>query len=104
MDYMGRGVEKEFSPYRLLCHGFSVPQSTLPCKVHALWRGEVHAYRLCKQDMKAFLCEMMIVAQDVCQALAPHRLHGDTVGQAVLLIETGFVQSQRITERGMTLG
>jgi len=54
--------------------------------------------------MKAFLCEMMIVAQDVCQALAPHRLHGDTVGQAVLLIETGFLQSQRIKERGMTLG
>ena len=48
--------------------------------------------------MKAFLGEMMIVAQDVCQTLAPHRLHSHTVGQAVLLIETGFVQSQRIEE------
>ena len=28
--------------------------------------------------MKAFLREVVIVAQDVCQLLAPHRLHGDT--------------------------
>jgi hypothetical protein len=54
--------------------------------------------------VKAFLREMMVIAEDVCQALAAHRLHGDAVRQAVLLIETRFVQGQRIEERGMTLG
>jgi len=46
----------------------------------------------------------MVVAEDVCQALAAHCLHGDTACQAVLLIKTRFVKGQRIKKRGMTLG
>ena len=85
---------------RILCTTDSVSTQGL-CP---LGRGDAHAYGSCEQDVKAFLREMMVVAQNVCQALAAHRLHGDTVGQAVLLIETSFVQGQRIEERGMTLG
>jgi hypothetical protein len=42
--------------------------------------------------MKAFLGEMVIVRQDVREALAAHDVHGDTIREAVLLIETRFVK------------
>ena len=41
---------------------------------------------------KAFLGEMVIVRQDVREALAAHDVHGDTIREAVLLIETRFVE------------
>jgi len=34
-----------------------------------------HACRLFEQDMKAFLRKMVVVAEDVCQALMSHHLH-----------------------------
>ena len=43
-----------------------------------------------KENVQTFLRKVMIIREHVCQALAAHRLHGDTVGQAVLLIETSF--------------
>jgi len=57
-----------------------------------------HPRRSYEHDMKAFLREMVVVAQDVRQFLALHRLHSHAVRQAVLLIETRFVKGQRIEE------
>src|SRR5262249_52283648 len=54
---------------------------------------ESPAYGLCENDVKAFLREMVVVAENVCKALAPHRLHRDTIGQAVFFVETVFIQS-----------
>lgn len=55
-------------------------------------RRHAHACRLAEQDTKAFLGEMVIVRQDVYEALAAHDVHGDTIREAVLLIETRFVE------------
>jgi len=46
----------------------------------------------CKQDVKTFLCKMVIVGQDVREALAMHHLHGEAIREAIVLIETGFVE------------
>ena len=51
-----------------------------------------HACRLAEQDVKAFLGKMVIVRQDIHEALAAHDVHGDTIREAVLLIETRFVE------------
>jgi hypothetical protein len=48
--------------------------------------------RLSEQDAKAFLREMVIVCQDVREALAAHDVHGDAIREAVVLIEMGFVE------------
>ena len=49
--------------------------------------------------MKAFLGEVTVVGEDVGKALAAHGLHGNTVGQAVFLIGSGFIKRQGI-EKG----
>jgi hypothetical protein len=49
--------------------------------------------------MKAFLREVVVVAQDVRQPLARYCLYGDTVGQAVFFVGAGFVKSQGVQER-----
>jgi len=38
------------------------------------------------------LREMVIVCQDLREALAAHDVHGDAIREAVVLIETGFVE------------
>ena len=54
---------------------------------------------LAEQDAKAFLGEMVIVRQDVREALAAHDVHGDAIREAVLLIETRFVERQAIQKQ-----
>jgi hypothetical protein len=49
-----------------------------------------------KQDVKAFLREMMIVGQDIRKPILAHGLHRNTVGQAILLIRAGFIERQGI--------
>ena len=51
-----------------------------------------HACRLAEQDVKAFLGKMVIVRQDIHEALAAHDVHGDTIREAVLLIKARFVE------------
>ena len=65
------------------------------------WQGKRHAHacRLAKQDAKAFLGEMVIVRQDVREALAAHDVHGDTIREAVLRIETRFVERQAVQKQ-----
>ena len=46
--------------------------------------------------MKAFLREMMIVRQDVHEALTAHHLHGDAIRKAVSLVRAVFVQGQSL--------
>jgi hypothetical protein len=62
------------------------------CLQEGAGRRYTHACRLAEQDAKAFLGEMVIVRQDVREALAAHDVHGDTIREAVLLIETRFVE------------
>jgi hypothetical protein len=53
--------------------------------------GEIESatYRLYEHDVEAFSREMESVDEDVCKALASHRLHRDTIGQ---FVETVFIQ------------
>jgi hypothetical protein len=51
-----------------------------------------------KQDVEAFLDEMMVVGEDFCKTFAPHRLHSDTIGQAIFLVGPCFVERQRIKQ------
>ena len=37
-------MEKECSPYRILCHGYSVPKTVCPCKAKT-WQARCHASR-----------------------------------------------------------
>ena len=53
--------------------------------------------------MKAFLREMMVVGEHVRESLAVHRLHGDAIRQAILLIKAGSVKRKGIEKRGMAL-
>ena len=41
--------------------------------------------------MKAFLRKVMIVGEYVREALEAHRLHGDAIRQAILLIKAGHI-------------
>ena len=41
-----------------------------------------------KQDVKAFLREVMIIGEDVCKALLAHHLHRDTVRETICLVWT----------------
>ena len=45
-----------------------------------------------EQDGKPFLCEMVIMGQDFGDALLPHRLHRNAIGQAVSLVRAGLVE------------
>src|SRR5207245_10762757 len=64
--------------------------------------GEIEspAYGLYERDVKAFLREMVVVAEDLCKAIASHRLHRDTIGQAVFFVETVFIQGQSLKKPG----
>ncbi len=92
-----------FYPYRVVyswrkadCLHHSPHPTQGPCPLE---RWEAHACcGLGEHDVKAFLREMVVVAEDVCQALAPHRLHGDTVGQAVFLSRVGIHRTSRRPE------
>ena len=46
---------------------------------------------------------MVIVGEDVRNALEVHHLHGNAVGRAIILIEAGFVKGKRIEKEPMTL-
>ena len=48
--------------------------------------GKTLAGTLRKQDVKAFLREMAVIGEHLREPLTPHHLHGDTVGQAIMLI------------------
>jgi len=37
---------------------------------------------------------MIVMRQDIGDPLLPHRLHGDAVGQAVLLVRAGLVEGE----------
>src|SRR5712691_1893206 len=56
-----------------------------------------------EQDVKAFLGEVAVVGEDVGKALAAHGLHGNTVGQAIPLVQAGFIEGQASQERGTRL-
>jgi hypothetical protein len=45
-----------------------------------------------KQDVKAFLREVVIVGQDFRQTFTAHYLHGDAIRKAVCLVRAVFVQ------------
>ena len=47
-----------------------------------------------EQFDKPFLREMFVMGQDFGDALLPHRLHRNAVGQAVFLVRAGFVEVQ----------
>ena len=62
-------------------------QDHMPCysrRLRGLW----------KQDMKTFLCEVVIVGQDFRQPFAAQHLHGDAIGEAVFLVGARLVQGQ----------
>src|SRR5262249_21729146 len=65
--------------------------------------GESPLLQSLEQDVKPFLCEMVIVGEDIRQSLTAHRLHGDAIRQAIMLIKTGSVKSEGIEKRGMAL-
>ena len=72
------------------------------CRTRCLQEGAGRRYTyvgLAEQDAKAFLGEMVIVRQDVREALAAHDVHGDAIREAVLLIETRFVERQAIQKQ-----
>jgi hypothetical protein len=53
--------------------------------------------------VKAFLGEVAVVGEDVGEALTAHGLHGNTVGQAIPLVQAGFIEGQASQERGTRL-
>ena len=53
--------------------------------------------------MKTFLREVMIVGEHVRKPLSAHRLHGDAIRQAIMLIKAGSIKCERIEKRGMAL-
>src|SRR5262249_20463626 len=72
-------------------------------RAYALWGRKARACASEKQNAKAFLRKVMIVGEHVHQSLAAHRLHGDAIRQAILLIQAGSVKRQCIEKRGMAL-
>jgi len=56
--------------------------------------------RLSKQDVKAFLREMVIVREHVREAFAAHHLHGHTVRQAIGLVGACPIQRQSLQKLG----
>jgi hypothetical protein len=57
-----------------------------------------------KQDAKPFLGEMTVVGEDIDKPFAPHRLHANTVRQAIMLVQTRFAKVKPAHERFMGLG
>jgi hypothetical protein len=47
---------------------------------------------IAKQDVKAFLLKVTVIGQNIVNAFAPHRLHGNAVCQAVAFIESPGVE------------
>src|SRR5262249_47279286 len=56
-----------------------------------------------EQNVKPFLCEVVIVGEDIRKSMLAHGLHGNTVGQAVFLIGPGFIERQGIEKGGARL-
>jgi hypothetical protein len=42
---------------------------------------------------------MIVTRQDVADALGAHRLHENAIGEAIALVEAGFVEGQAVKER-----
>jgi hypothetical protein len=59
--------------------------------------------RASEQDGKILLCEMIIMRQDFGDAFGSHRLHGNSVGQAVLLVRVGLVEDEPGLRRSKTI-
>jgi len=55
-------------------------------------QDEIDAILLSKQNGESFLSEMHVMRQNLRDPLTAHRGHGDTIGQAVGLVRTGFVK------------
>lgn len=66
--------------------------------------GKAPASALREQDVKAFLREMVVIGEHLREPLALHYLHGDTVGQAIMLIGTRFIERQRLEKALPRLG
>ena len=47
--------------------------------------------KLREQDVQTFLREVMIVGEHVRKPLVAHRLHGDAIRQAIMLIKTALI-------------
>ncbi len=55
--------------------------------------------RSLEQDGETLLREMIIMRQDVGDAFLSHGFHRDAVGEAVILVEAGFVECEAVEER-----
>jgi hypothetical protein len=53
--------------------------------------------------MEAFLLEMPIIGQHVRKAFTAHRLHGNTIGEAIALIRPGAVKIETCEKRATGL-
>jgi hypothetical protein len=51
-----------------------------------------------KQYVKAFLREMAVVREHVCETFTAHHLHRHTICEAVFLVGTGLVESETCKE------
>ncbi len=51
-----------------------------------------------KQYVKAFLREMAVVREHVCETCTAHHLHRHTICEAVFLVGTGLVESKTCKE------
>src|SRR5436309_3202545 len=47
---------------------------------------------------QALLREVVIVGEHLCEAVHPHRLHRDTVGQAVSLVQSSLIELEACQE------
>ncbi len=56
-----------------------------------------------KEHCKAFLTEVIIVRQDVADASLAHRVHRDTIRQAIAFVGARFIKRHTGHERFMTL-
>jgi hypothetical protein len=74
----------------------------MACKARARWRESrsPDVDLLSKQDVKAFLREMVIVREHVREAFAAHHLHGYTVRQAIGLVGARPIQRQSLQKLG----
>jgi hypothetical protein len=67
-------------------------------------RCAVHGYGvLAKEELKSLLFEMMVVAEDLGEAMASHDVHGDTVRQAIVFVWSSFIERETLEERFMGL-
>src|SRR5262249_6866821 len=55
--------------------------------------------RLLKKPGEAFLGEMIVTRQDFRDALLMHHIHGDAIGETVVLVGTGLVESKLVGKR-----